>query len=158
TGPNTARNFLVVGPNWQGTAPTGLEIIRSPTRYFDIVGRTLTNGPADYDATHKVQAGYKLTPLSAWGKGDYVPPKGKVDPSIDMKTTPPVKVDNMDAATYFALFASLLKDNPPALVDYPILHRLERLGFKAGGAFDLKAAPPNIQQAFAQGLADGHAL
>ena len=158
TGPNTARNFLVVGPQWQGTAPAGLEIIRSPTRYFDIVGRTLTSGPADYDATHKVQAGYKLTPLSAWGKSDYVPPKGKIDPSIDMKTPPPVRVDNMDAAAYFGLFATLLKDNPPALVDYPILHRLERLGFKAGSAFDLKAAAPKIQQAFAQGLAEGHAL
>src|SRR5262245_32996588 len=32
TGRNTARDFLIVGPRWQGTAPQGLEIIRSPTR------------------------------------------------------------------------------------------------------------------------------
>src|SRR5262245_12204175 len=38
TGRNTARDFLIVGPNWRGTAPAGLEIIRSPTRLFDIVG------------------------------------------------------------------------------------------------------------------------
>jgi hypothetical protein len=68
TGPNTARDFLLVGPGWQGTAPAGLEIIRSPTRYVDIIGRTKTDGPADYEAVHKIQAGYKLTPLSAWGK------------------------------------------------------------------------------------------
>jgi hypothetical protein len=46
-------------------------------------------------------------------KGDYTPPKGKIDPSIDMKTPPPVQVETMDAATFFGLFAKLLTDNPP---------------------------------------------
>jgi hypothetical protein len=32
TGRNTAREFLLVGPGWRGEAPSGLEIIRSPTR------------------------------------------------------------------------------------------------------------------------------
>lgn len=158
TGRNVARDFLLVAPHWQGTAPDGLEIIRSPTRYTDIVGRTKADGPADYDAVHKVQAGYKLTPLSAWGKGEYVPPKGKVDPTIDMKTPPPVTVDKMDAAAFFGLFADLLKDNPPSLLDYPMIHRLERVGFKAGAAFDLDAQPANIKQAFTRGAADGNAL
>src|SRR5215470_10899058 len=68
TGPNTARDFLVVGPKWQGRVPAGLEIIRSPTRFVSIAGRTQTNGAADYNNVHKIQASYKLTPLSAWGK------------------------------------------------------------------------------------------
>jgi len=158
TGRNTAREFLLVGPRWQGQAPAGLEIIRSPTRFVGVGGRTQTNGPADYDTVHKIQAGYKLTPLSAWGKGDYVPPKGKVDPAIDMKTPPPAQVDRMDATTYFARFAELLKDNPPSPVDYPMIHRLECLGFKVGQSFDLDAQPANIKQAFVRAAADGNAL
>lgn len=63
TGRNTAHNFLLVGPNWRGEAPTGLEIIRSPTRIMNIGGRTQTNGVADCENVHKIQAGYKLTPL-----------------------------------------------------------------------------------------------
>ena len=70
TGRNTARDFLVVGPQWRGDVPAGLEVIKSPTRYVWIIGRTQTNGAADYANVHKVQDGYKLTPLSAWGKGD----------------------------------------------------------------------------------------
>jgi hypothetical protein len=158
TGRNTAREFLLVGPRWQGEAPKGLEIIRSPTRSATIGGRTQTNGTADYDNVHKIQAGYKLTPLSAWGKGDYAPPKGKVDPDIDMKTPPPVQVEKMDAAAFFARCAELLKDNPPGTHDYPMVHRLERVGFKVGQGFDLNAAPPDVKKAFERGTADGKTL
>ena len=66
TGRNTAREFLLVGPSWSGETPAGLEIIRSPTRFVGIGGRTQTNGVADYENVHRIQAGYKLTPLSAW--------------------------------------------------------------------------------------------
>jgi hypothetical protein len=158
TGRNTAREVLLVSPGWQGRAPAGMEIIRSPTRFVGIGGRTQTNGAADYDTVHKIQAGMKLTPLSAWGKGDYVAPKAKVDPAIDMKTPPPVQIEKMDAATYFARFAELLKDNPPGPFDYPMIHRLARLGFKAGSGFDLNAASPAVKQAFERGTADGKAL
>jgi hypothetical protein len=158
TGRNTAREFLLVGPNWRGEAPAGVEIIRSPTRFVGIGGRTQTNGVADYDAVHRIQAGYKLTPLSAWGKDTYFPPKGKVDPAIDMKTPPPVQVEKMDAATYFGRLAELLKDNPPGPFDYPIIHRLERVGFKVGQNFDLNGAPSQIKQAFERASVDGKAL
>ena len=49
TGRNTAHDFLVVGPQWRGNVPAGLEVIRSPTRFVGIAGRTQTNGPSDYD-------------------------------------------------------------------------------------------------------------
>jgi hypothetical protein len=74
-----------------------------------------------------------------------------------MKTPAPVQIDKMDAATYFGLFSEILKDNPPALTDYPMVHRLERLGFKVGTSFDLTNAPSGVRQAFERGLADGHA-
>ncbi len=103
---------------------------------------------------HKLQDDYKLTLLSGWGKADYKPPRGVVDPKVDMKTPPPEQVDKMDAATFFARFADLLKDNPPNNVDYPTLHRLERVGIVAGEGFDLNAAPPAIKDAFERGTAD----
>ena len=75
-----AGNFLVTPPGWSGAVPAGMTRIDAPTPYVWIIGRTKTDGPADYDAVHKIQAGYKITPLSDWGK----PPEAgecKIDPS-----------------------------------------------------------------------------
>lgn len=157
TGANTTCDFLVTGPRWQGEVPAGLEVIESPTRYVWIIGRTQTNGAADYDNVHKVQDQFKLTPLSAWGKGESPPPKGAVDPSIDMKTPPPAQVDAMDAQTFYALVAELLKENPPNPCDYPMRHCLARIGFHVGESFDLGAAPADVKQAFERAYADGKA-
>jgi hypothetical protein len=158
TGANTARDFLLVGPRWRGDSPAGVGIIRCPTRLVSIGGRTQTNGVADYDKVHEIQEGYKLTPLSSWGKGSYVPRGGKVDPSVDMKTAPPVQVDKMDTAAFFGKFAELLKDNPPSAFDYPMIHRLERTGFRVGESFDLDASESHIKSAFERGTADGKTL
>jgi hypothetical protein len=55
----------------------------------------------------------------------------------------------MDAATFFAYAAELLKVNPPHPTDQPIIAQLKRLGFEPGKSFDLKSASPEAQQAFA---------
>ena len=82
-------NFLVTPPGWTGTVPDGMSRIDAPTPYAWIIGRTKTDGPADYAAVHKIQAGYKITPLSQWGKQP-VARVVKIDPSVDMKTPPKI--------------------------------------------------------------------
>src|SRR4029079_10307022 len=107
-----AGNFLVAPPGWTGAITADFTRIAAPTPYVWIIGRTKTDGPADYDAVHKIQAGYKITPLSQWGK-TAEPAKVTVDPSIDMKTPPKKTVDSMGADDYFAYAAELLKLDPP---------------------------------------------
>jgi hypothetical protein len=58
-----AGNFLVTPPGWIGTVPDGMTRIDAPTPYVWISGRTKTDGPPDYDTVHKIQDGYKITPL-----------------------------------------------------------------------------------------------
>jgi hypothetical protein len=63
-----AGNFLITPPGWNGTVLAGMTRITAPTPYVWVIGRTKTDGPPDYDAVHKIQAGYKVTMLSDWGK------------------------------------------------------------------------------------------
>ncbi len=141
-----AQNFLVTPPGWSGTVPADFTQIKAPTPYVWIIGRTKTDGPADYDAVHTIQAGYKITPLSQWGK-EPVPPEVKIDPSVDMKTPPKVQVDTMPAGQFFAYAAELLKLHPPHITDEPIIAQLRQIGFEPGKSFDLDKADPAVKSA-----------
>jgi len=152
-----AGNFLVTPPGWTGTVPDGMTRIDAPTPYVWIIGRTKTDGPADYDAVHKIQTGYKITPLSQWG-GEPKPPEVKIDPSIDMKTPPKKQVDTMPADKFFAYAAELLKLQPPHITDQPIIARLKRIGFEPGKSFDLDQADPAVKKGFASAPEDAQKL
>ncbi|TCR69607.1 DUF1254 domain-containing protein [Bosea sp. BK604] len=141
-----ARSFLVAPQGWTGAVPDGLERITAPTPFVWIIGRTKTDGPPDYDAVHKIQAGYKLAMLSDWGKTPK-PVEVKIDPSVDMKTAPKVQVDTMPPAKYFAYAAELLKQNPSHLTDEPIIAQMKRLGIERGKDFDFDKAPPVVKKA-----------
>ena len=152
-----AGNFLVTPPEWSGTVPDGFTRIDAPTPYVWIIGRTKTDGPADYDAVHKIQDGYKITPLSQWGK-EPVAPEVKIDPSIDMKTPPKVTVDTMPAGKFFAYAAELLKLHPPHITDQPMIAQLKRIGFEVGKSFDLDKADPAVQKGLASAPEDAQKL
>jgi hypothetical protein len=127
-----AQKYLITGPNWKGEVPEGLKELKSPTNLVWILGRTYCTGTqADYKAVHALQDEYKLVPLSAYGK-EYTPPRGKVDPEIDMKTPVREQVNRLDAVTYFKLLATLMKDNPPADEDAPMVAKLAKLGIVPG--------------------------
>jgi hypothetical protein len=152
-----AGNFLVTPPGWTGSVPADFTRIDAPTPYVWIIGRTKTDGHADYDAVHKIQAGYKITPLSQWGK-EPVASAFKADPSVDMTTPPKIQVDTMPAAKYFAYAAEILKLQPPHVTDQPIIAQLKRAGFEVGKSFDLDKADPAVKQAFESAPQDAQKL
>lgn len=138
--------LALAGPGWQGELPPGADLIRTPTATGWIIGRTQTNGATDYDNVHKFQAGLSATPLSAWGT-DYKPPRLAVNPEWDMKTPPVEQVDKLAPEGFFALYAELTKANPAHANDYPILHRMRRLGIESGKAFSMASLSPAAQEA-----------
>jgi hypothetical protein len=141
-----AANFLITPRGWSGTVPANVTPIEAPTPYVWIIGRTKTDGPADYDAVHSIQAGYKIKPLSEWGMSPK-PIEVKLDPSVDMKTPPKTQVDTMSADKYFGYAAELLKLHPPHLTDQPIVAQMKRMGFEVGKSFDMGKAAPVMRKA-----------
>jgi hypothetical protein len=141
-----AGNYAVVPPGWNGSIPANIVRIDAPTPYVWIIGRTKTDGPADYDAVHKIQAGFKIAPISRLGT-TVEPVVGNVDPGIDMKTPPKIQVDTMPAGKFFAYAAEILKSQPPHITDEPILAQMQRIGIERGKSFDIDKVDPAIKTA-----------
>ncbi len=139
-----AQTYAVTGPGWSGTLPAGVTEYKSSTAMVWILGRIYCTGtPEDYKAVHAVQDKISVVPLSAYGK-PYTPASGKVDPSIDMKTAVREQVNALDAASYFKLFAELLKTNPPAADDAPMVAKLAKIGIVPGEDFDVAKLDPGV--------------
>lgn len=132
-----AADFAITGPGWSGTLPSGIKAeFKAPTSIVWVLGRTYSTGsPEDYAAVNAIQAQYRLTPLSAWGK-PYTPPDGVVNPAWDTKESVRNQVDSMDGATYFVLLAELMKTNPPAAADTPMVATMAKIGLIPGQTFD----------------------
>jgi len=152
-----AANFLVTPSGWSGDVPSDMSRISAPTPFVWIIGRTKTDGPADYDAVHKIQAGYKVTPLSDWGK-PAKPIEVKIDPAVDMKTPPKTQIDTMPADKFFAYAAELLKVNPPHITDQPIIAQLKKLGIEPGKSFDMSKLDPSMREALVRAPEEGQKL
>jgi hypothetical protein len=59
-----AQAFMVTGPGYAGELPDAGPVIEAPTPWVWVIGRTQTNGPADYEAVHAVQDGYTIALLA----------------------------------------------------------------------------------------------
>jgi hypothetical protein len=144
-----AQTYVITGPQWKGELPKGVTQYKSATNMVWILGRTYTTGTEqDYEKVHSFQDKLSLVPLSAYGK-DYTPPNGKVDPDIDMKTSTKDQVIKMDAAAYFKLLATLMKDNPPTSADAPMVAQMAKIGLVPGNDWDISTLDPTIAQGVA---------
>jgi len=148
-------DYAIAGPGWSATLPADVKEIKSPTMMVWIIGRTQTKGKTDFAAVHAIQDKYRLTPLDHWGK-PYTPPKNlPVDPKVDMMTSPLNVVAGLDAETFFSRLAMLMKNNPPAAADAPMVAKLATIGIVPGQPFDSKKLGSDVAKAISDGVEDG---
>ena len=134
------RTYALVGPGWTGTLPAGVVRVDSPTNTAWLIGRTYTAGRNDFEAVHRVQDQYSLAPLSQFGKADAAPSLAATPGAeVDIETSAPEQVAALGAAEYFDRLAQLMKANPPAPADAPMVATLASLGIEAGKRFDFEA-------------------
>jgi hypothetical protein len=145
-----AENYLITGPGWNGTVPTGMKHIPMATRYMAILGRTYADGTEqDYKAVNELQAQYKLTPLAAWGK-PYAPvaPPVNPNPGFSMTAKPQEAILAMGTEGYFNLMAKLMDGAAPAAAeDAPMLGRMAKIGIVPGKPFEMSKLDAPVQAA-----------
>jgi hypothetical protein len=147
---NDAGDFMVVDPSWQGEAPKGIKkVFRSGTD-FSLVGyRTQLLGPNDMANVEKVQAGYKVQPLSSYLGTAAVPAASTIDfPKIDQ---------DLMKANFFEYLDFALQFAPAQPNETEIRAKLAKIGVGPGKTFDFKDLPLGHRIEIGLGMKDGDA-
>ena len=147
-GPRTtgtkAQNFLLAGPNYEGVTPEGMTLIQSPTNTVWMIGRTkVLNTEDGATIVRKIQDGFKIIPLSSFGK-EYNSPKGVVSEEAK-KIIPARNTDELPIDKYFNMMADLMKLNPPTEADKEIVEAMASIGIVPGESFSMEALSEELK-------------
>jgi hypothetical protein len=142
-----AGTYLFAGPHWNGSVPEGItQVFRAETDFVGTLTRTQLFGPDDVAALQAVQAGYVLTPLSAFA-GTPAPAPA---PAIDW---PVWDASQGQGIGFIAYLNALLPFMPTVPSETEMFARFARIGIGAGLPFDVDTISPPIRAAMEEGIA-----
>lgn len=141
-------DYLVVGPDWKGGAPAGIKkVFQSTTPFTLTLFRTQLFNPEDMPNVEKIQAGYKVQPLSAFLKQPAPPAAPKID--FLPATTAGIKEN------FFPYLDAALKFVPVMQEDKVIRERLASIGIGPGKTFEFKERSLEHKAAILLALKEG---
>ncbi len=149
--PSKKQVCLLTGKNYHGIVPDGMIHIQVPTDMAWILVRTLENGSTDQQNVSAIQKQMQLVPLSAYMSSvPYTPPNGSYYPEYDY--IPLDHVLNLSPAEFFATANNLMKTNPPAAADAPIVTEMSSIQVGPGLSFDESVLGDNSSEQWSQML------
>jgi hypothetical protein len=145
---NEAGDYLVAGPDWKSEAPKGIaKTFNSSTQFSLAIFRTQLFNAADMPNVVKVQAGYKVQPLSAYLKQPAPPAAPALDfPKANSELVKKHFFEYLDFALQFA---------PPGPEEKEIREKLARIGIGPGKKFEFKDLSLEHKAEVALGMKDG---
>ncbi|MFY9937538.1 MAG: DUF1254 domain-containing protein [Silvibacterium sp.] len=145
TGPGS---YMIVGPDWKGETPPNIkQVFHSTTPLSMVIFRTQLFGPTDMPNVVKIQAGYKVQPLSAYLKQ----PAPPAAPAINYLKS------NADIAKsqFFEVLDFALQYIPASPEEAGIRAKLASIGIGAGKQFDMKDLSAEHKAAILLGMKAG---
>lgn len=146
---NGAGNYLLAGPAWKGEKQAGVkDVIRSETELVMVLYRTQLFRPEDIDNVKKIQAGYRVLPLSQFlGQ-----PAPSVPPIAFAK--PLTAKDQRSSLQFFNLLNLVLQFCPTHPSETELRERFALLGIGAGKTFEPGSFSLEMYQAIEDGIQD----
>jgi hypothetical protein len=146
TSGNQGGTYLLAGPEWNGQVPKGMTLLKSPTEMVWLIGRTQTNGTADFATVHELQNRLRLSkwPQPPDSLSASTDSKRDAQPSWQVSTepslTPVAQMKALNTTEFFNRLMKLMVSNPPSPEDAPLLARLAQLEIKPGQAVHLSGS------------------
>jgi hypothetical protein len=124
-------DYMIVGPDWKGETPAHIkQVFHSTTPFSVVIFRTQLFNPGDMPNVVKIQAGYKVQPLSAYLKQ----PTPPAPPAVDyLKSNAEIA-----KSQFFEILDFALQYVPAGPEEAEIRAKLASVGIGAGKQFDMK--------------------
>ncbi|QTV79874.1 DUF1254 domain-containing protein [Microbacterium sp. NIBRBAC000506063] len=106
-----AQSLVLTPPGWAGEVPDECVHIPAPTVYVWAIGRTQTNGPADFAAVNAFQDDLRIERIDG-GDARVHADIADLPSGIDMTQEPLTIVNTLSAVDFFAYAMRLLKVHP----------------------------------------------
>jgi hypothetical protein len=141
-------DYLVVGPDWKGETPAGIKKVFSSTTPFALAAyRTQLFSPGDMSNVVKVQAGYKVQPLSAFLKQ----PAPPAAPTINFLPASTAGIKEH----FFEYLDAALQFIPPDSESKDVRAKLASIGVGPGKTFEFKNLSEERKAAILLGMKEG---
>jgi hypothetical protein len=126
------QHYYVVGPDWHGTAPPGLQLVRAPTNDLYVNLRVQVDGPADVAAANAIQDGFRITPAAPEHVAE---PPARIHP---LGTSP---------QNFLQVVNQMLALDPPPARDRALIEQYRRIGI-CGAQCSWDRLPADVQAAW----------
>lgn len=148
---NGAGRYVIAGPGWAREKPSGItQVLHSETNLILAITRTQLFGPHDIAEVEKIQAAYRLEPLSTYLKQ----PPPKSSPEIPFpKWVEGVQFDER----FFDFFDFMLSLIEPVAGEQDLMARFAKIGLGTGQSFDIENVPVDMREALKRGVKAGFA-
>jgi hypothetical protein len=130
-GVTSGGNFAVVPPGFKGKLPKGVKRINSPYNRVWIIGRTYIRNAADTKAVNKIQDGYKIVPLSKFGK-PFTPKAPKKIRRTAVAAQIPGTAPGDNPIQFYVALGKAMAQFPGPAADRPLLNQLKAIGVGPG--------------------------
>ena len=158
----TGGNYLLTGPGWEGTVPSGLKQIQSPTNASFVAVRILVNNPQDVPTVNAIQDKFILTPLSAFESGETVTNSNSStlatgSNSTTVPVSPKPEFMPVTGIKIYDEIGRYMANNPPPQNDSAVVAKFKTIGI-GPGLTPSTQANETIRQALENGIVEGEKL
>lgn len=124
---------VVAGPAWQGSAPTGMRVVRAPCNDVWLLARWLIEGAHDTDAVHAIQDAMRIEPLSP------------LVPRVVQSVAPG---QSTDPHNFLAVVNEMLSRNPVPAAEQIMVQSWSSIGVRPGEAGAWDALDESVRSAW----------
>lgn len=135
-----AQKLMVVGPEWKGDVPAGVQLIRMRTELAYILGRVLVKGPKDFPAANKLMRQFTVT-----GPAGGATVKRDYPAAADLKSLSAFRFAN-----------AFLRANPRLPGEEALMAQFDKAGFGPGVTFDEGKLSPGTKRGLERAIEDGN--